>query len=98
MRVRVQPGSLLGATLIACAGECVGGVRELARTMGIPKTTLYELITARRSPSAVTLVAVADYLELPARVVLEWHGTPADHSCEVITCPECGTNDALSVT
>ena len=45
----------------------------MARTIGVSRTSLYEIIAGRRSPGAAALAALARFLGLPADTVLEWH-------------------------
>ena len=57
----VSPGSPLGAILWRSAAE-EGGVRNLAREIGLSHDTVYRLIRGTHVPSRHCARAVADYL------------------------------------
>ena len=80
----ITPKTLLGSILRTCATE-VGGVRPLARAIGVSHESVYAVIRGTRTPSRLVARAIADYLAgrdheadgVTAETVREW-------SCESV--------------
>ena len=62
--------SLLGAVLLRCAQE-EGGLRALARAIGISPQTLHEVLGGR-VPGTHVRRAIATYLAIAPAQVAEW--------------------------
>ena len=65
------PGSLLGAVLVTCSRE-EGGVRGLARAVGMSPQTCYDLIAGKRQPMLHLSRSIARYLGITPKAVLAW--------------------------
>ena len=65
---------LLGGVLLTCATEA-GGIRPLARLVGVSHLTLYRLMAGTHQPGRHVRRALAAYLNVTPEEVAEWAGT-----------------------
>ena len=68
---RTSPSTVLGAILAKCAEEA-GGVRPLARLIGVSHLTVYRLMAATHQPGRHVRRALAAYLNVSPAEVAEW--------------------------